>query len=122
MVVPFAGAGQSMVAGDSEINMRRKLFSLSRKYKVALKKHLKQGPRVSLHPARGLGQQAVALGLETLDVARIHEDALATLEAGSKGDGVIRRAELFFAEVITPIENTHGAALEANARLTRLNK
>jgi two-component system sensor histidine kinase DegS len=89
---------------------------------TALKKHLKEGPRASLKPARGLGRLAVAIGLETLDLARIHEEALATLEASSSRDGIIKRAELFFTEAITPIENTHRAALKINARLSQLNK
>jgi len=53
-------------------------------------------------------------------VARIHEAALASMEASSSQDGVIKRAELFFAEAITPIEKTHRAALRANAHLRRL--
>ncbi len=83
-------------------------------------KHLKQGPRASLQPARGLGHQAVAIGLETLDVARIHEAALASLEAASSKDGIIKRAEIFFAEAISPIEKTHRAALKANVHLNEL--
>src|SRR5437867_1345569 len=102
--------------------MKRKLIRLSRHYASALRNHLRQGPRASLQPARGLGRQAVSLGLETLDLARIHEGALATLEASSSRNGVIERAEIFFTEAITPIEKTHRAARKANARLGRLNK
>ena len=102
--------------------MKRKLTGLSRAYLAALLKHLKQGPGASLQPARGLGRQALNLGLETLDVARIHEGALATLEASSSRDGIIERAEIFFTETITPIEKTHQAALKANVRLSQLNK
>ncbi len=90
----------------------------------ALRKHLKQDPR-AIPPcgaALALGRQAVALDLETLDVARIHEDALATLEAASSKDGVIKRAEIFFTEAITPIEEMHHAALKANVRLSRLSQ
>jgi len=57
-----------------------------------------------------------------LDVARIHQGALATLEASSSRDGIIERSEIFFAETITPIEKTHHAALKSNVRLSRLNK
>jgi signal transduction histidine kinase len=102
--------------------MKRKLIALSQRYVTALRKHLKQGQRASLQSARGLGRQAVAIGLETLDVARIHVGALATLEASSSRNGIINRAEIFFTEAITPIENTHHAALETNTRLSRLNK
>jgi signal transduction histidine kinase len=102
--------------------MKRKLTALSRRYVTGLRKHLKQGPRANLRPAHDLGCQAAALNLETLDVARIHEDALATLEASSSRDGLIKRAEIFFTEAITPIEETHHAALKAKARLSQLTK
>lgn len=102
--------------------MKRKLSALSHLYAKALKKHLKEGPHASLMPARGLGRQAVRLGLETLDVARIHTGALATMEASSSRDGMIQRAEIFFTEVVSPIEMTHLAALETNVRLSQLNK
>jgi len=87
-----------------------------------LRKYLKQGPRASLQPARGLGRKAVALGLETLDVSRIHVAALASLEASSSRDGIIKRAEIFFAEAITPIEKTHRAARKISSDLDRLTK
>jgi signal transduction histidine kinase len=102
--------------------MKGKLIKLSQRYRALLRKHLKQGPRASLQPARELGRQAVALGLETLDVTRIHQGALAALEASSSSDGIIGRAEIFFTEAITPIEQTHHAALKANAHLSELSK
>jgi signal transduction histidine kinase len=102
--------------------MKRKLSRMSRRYASALRKHLKEGPQASLRPARGLGRQAVSLGLETLDVARIHQGALANLEVSSSRDGLIKRAEIFFAEAITPIEKTHHAALKAKVRLSRLSR
>jgi signal transduction histidine kinase len=104
--------------------MKRKLTGLSQRYVTALRKHLRQGPR-AIPPcgtALALGRQAAALNLETLDMARIHEDALATLEAVSSKDGVIKRAEIFFTEAISPIEETHRAALKANVRLSRLSQ
>jgi signal transduction histidine kinase len=105
-------------------NMKRKLTALSQRYATTLRKHLKQGSRAKppCGTALALGRQAADLNLETLDVARIHEDALATLEASRSKDGIIRRAEIFFTEAITPIEETHCAALEANVRLSRLNR
>jgi signal transduction histidine kinase len=102
--------------------MKRKLTRLSRAYATALHKHLKQGPRASLLPAQRLGREAAATGLETLDVAKIHDQALSSLEASSSKDGIIKRAELFFAEAITPIEKTHRAALKTNAHLRQLHK
>ena len=102
--------------------MKRKLIRLSRHYVSALRKHLKQGPQADLQPARGLGRQAVSLGLETLDMARIHGGALATLEATGSKDGLIERADVFFTETISPIEETHRAALKATAHLNQVNQ
>ena len=102
--------------------MKAKLTGLARRYQAALRKHLQQGPRASLQPALELGRQAAALDLETLDIAKIHEEALAALEASSSSNGIIKRAEIFFAETITPIEKTHRAELKANAHLSQVNK
>jgi signal transduction histidine kinase len=105
--------------------MKQKLARLSQRYVTALQKHVRQqGPR-AIPPrgtARRLGREAVALKLETLDVARIHEEALAALEMSRSRDGVIERAEIFFTEAITPIEETHRAALKANVRLSKLRQ
>ena len=60
--------------------MKRKLKGLSQQYHAAVCKHVQQGPRASLLPAHDLGCQAAALELETLDVARIHEAAVAVLK------------------------------------------
>jgi signal transduction histidine kinase len=103
-------------------NMKRKITALSRRYVTALRKHLQQGPRASLQPAHDLGCQAAALDLETLDVARIHDGALAALEGSRSKDGFIKQAEIFFDEAIIPIEKTHRAALKANVSLSRLNQ
>jgi signal transduction histidine kinase len=102
--------------------MKRKLSALSERYLAALRKHLKQRARARLEPARRLGRQAVTIGLETLDMARIHEGAVATLGASASKDGILERADIFFAETITPIEETHRAVVKATARLNRLNK
>ena len=104
--------------------MTRKLTGLSRRYQAALRKHLKQGPRASLQPAQGLGRRAMTLGLETLDLARIHQQALIALVLPSYSPGtrgaMVRRAGTFFAEAITPIEKTHRTAREANAHLSQM--
>ncbi len=59
--------------------------------------------------------------METLDLARFHERALIVLLTGCPVHTrrpMIRRAGLFFAEAITPIEQTHRAARKVNARLS----
>jgi signal transduction histidine kinase len=103
-------------------SMKQKLIGLSRRYTTALGKHLKQGPRASMQPALGLGRRAVVLGLETLQLARIHEQAVAKLELSKRKDGFIKRAEIFFTEANTPIVETHRAARQSKIQLVRLNE
>jgi hypothetical protein len=102
--------------------MKKKLIGLSQSYVTALRKHLRQGPRASLLPALGLGRQAVTLGLETLELARIHEEAVARLELSASKDGEIKRSEIFFTEALTPIVETHRAARQSRLDLSRLNE
>lgn len=102
--------------------MKQKLTKLSQRYVTALRKHLQQGPRASLQPALGLGRQAVALGVETLELARIHERALTTLELSNSKNGVIKRAEIFFTEAITPIVEAQRAARQTKVDLSRLKE
>jgi signal transduction histidine kinase len=100
--------------------MKKKLTGLSQQYLAALKKHLKQGPQASLQPALGLGRRAVALGLETLELARIHESALVTLELSNVKNGFTKLAGIFFTEANTPIEETHRAARQGKVHLSRV--
>ncbi len=62
--------------------MKRNLTGLSRRYGAALRKHLKHGARAGLEPARELGRLAMAVGLGTLELARIHDQTLLALAAG----------------------------------------
>lgn len=98
----------------------------SRNYRTALRKHIEHGPGASLQPALRLGRQAVALGFETLDLARIHRQALMALAAPCGSSKTrqrkIERANRFFDETIVPIEKTHRAALKANIRMHQLAK
>jgi signal transduction histidine kinase len=106
--------------------MKPQSSGLSRRYQAALGQYLKQGPAASLQPATRLGRQAVALGLETLDLALLHEQALLARvlpNCSPKAcDQLVKRAGRFFAEAITPLEQTHRLALESNARLSRVNQ
>jgi len=101
--------------------MKQKSIRLSQRYVLALQKHMKRGPHDNLQPALTLGRQAVALGLETLELARIHERALATLELSKSKDGLAKRAEIFFIEAIAPIVETHRAARQSKNELSQLN-
>jgi len=101
--------------------MKRKLLALSQRYVTVLRKHLNAGLRASLQPAQALGRQAMALGLETLELARLHERAFAMLgESPTKRRS--KQAEIFFAEAITPIVETHRAARQSRLELDRVTE
>jgi signal transduction histidine kinase len=106
--------------------MKAELDRLSRQYRAALRKHLKRNRPAGLRPAKALGCRAISAGLETLDLARIHQQALIELVLPNRSPGargaMIRRAGTFFAEAITPIERTHRVAEENNVRMDRLNE
>ncbi|MCX5645917.1 MAG: sensor histidine kinase [Phycisphaerae bacterium] len=106
--------------------MEAELTGLSRRYQAALRKHIEQGLRASPQSADRLGRQALAAGLETLDLAKIHQQALAVMappgySPGAK-DGQIRRARAFFMKAATQIEKTHRSKREANVHLGQLNR
>jgi len=108
--------------------MKRKTHMLQRPYQVALGRYLRHGRPSNLVPAGRIGRKAVALGLETLDLALIHEKALLVAIASAPSqvradrEKIIRNSAVFFAEAILPLEATHQTALKANARLGELNR
>jgi signal transduction histidine kinase len=101
------------------------LTKLSDRYLAALRSHVRPASQARTQTTQQLGSQAVALGLETLGLARMHAQALATLVPADCTDGerdeMTRQASVFFSEVAVPIEKTHRFALEAGAELKRLN-
>jgi len=105
---------------------KAELDRLSRQYQAVLRKHLKRNRPAGLQPAKALGRRVISAGLETLDLARIHQQALIELVLPDYSprvrDAMVRRAGTFFAEAITPIERTHRVAQENYVRLDRLNE
>lgn len=101
--------------------MKQNIIGLSKQYAALLRKHLTQGAGAGLKPASSLGRRAVAMGLETLEMARMHEQALITLKLDDKS-GQIKRAAVFFSEAITPIVETHRAARQSQSELSRLKE
>ena len=96
----------------------------SRRYQAALLTYLKQGSWKRLRSARGMGQQALAVGLQTLDVAKLHEQILVTQvlpgRPAAKRATLIKHAGSFFTEAITPIEKIHHDAREAAIHLNQI--
>jgi signal transduction histidine kinase len=101
--------------------MKPELINLSERYQAALRRHLKQGKHASLETARGLGSQALATGLQTLDLAKLHEQTLvAKLLPGyppGKRAELIKQAGVFFAAAIIPIEKTQRDARDEAGQL-----
>jgi signal transduction histidine kinase len=104
--------------------MKRSLSNLAQRYQVALRKHLKQGKSSSLESARGLGSEALIAGLQTLDLAKLHEQTLVgellPLHPARKQIALIRQAGKFFAVAISPIEKLHRTAREATDHLEKV--
>ncbi len=96
----------------------------ARRYQSALLAYLKQGPGARLHPAHGMGQQALTAGLQTLDVAKLHEQILITRvlpgRPAGKRAALTRQAGTFFIEAITPIEKVHRGTREAAVHLNQI--
>jgi signal transduction histidine kinase len=104
--------------------MKLKLSLLSQNYRTALRKCLAEGEAIDLETARKLGERAVKMGLETLDLAKMHEEALLHVKLPRQtlriGKRMVRRGVAFFAEAVIPVEGMHRGAQEANEHLKLL--
>ena len=96
----------------------------STRYQAALLAFLRKGSEARPQSARGMGRRALAVGLRTLDLAKLHEQILITRVLPGcptgKRDKVIRLAGIFFTEAITPIERIHRGAHEAAVHLNQI--
>ena len=90
-------------------------------YLSSLRTYLDRRAPGGLLSARDLGCRAITLGLETLDLARIHEGALVGVLTAAPSEVRLKRATVFFTEAILPIEKTHQAARRSAIHLARLN-
>jgi len=110
------------------VKTNAEIAAWGRCYRTALRRHLRSsGPSSNPSAALRLGRRALRLGLETLDIARVHERALDTVTSpedtpGNDDSEAIERADTFFRETIVPIEETHNAAREAGERIDRLTQ
>lgn len=98
--------------------------NLADQYLAALRTYFDQGQQASLQGAQNIGRVAVATGLETLDLARVHEQALGELlgrdASSDTRNDLTRRGTTFFTEAIIPIEATHPVAIKHSADLNQL--
>ena len=97
------------------MNSKHTIFH--RRYAVVLGEHLVSRDGAGLREAVRYGKKAMGLGLVILDLAKIHESALLTAIPGNLSnkarEAMVSRGQEFFIEAITPIEETHLAAVQA---------
>lgn len=96
-------------------------------YEQALVCFLRKESAENLLPATTLGQRAVTLGLETLDVANYHTNILTTLlpsdsSLGSTKNTTIKQAETFFTQTAIAIAEKRHSAIIANDKISRLTE
>jgi signal transduction histidine kinase len=99
-------------------------LKFSKRYRAGLRDYLKQHSGAHLRQARGMGQQARAAGLQTLDMAKLHEQILVTQvlpgQPPGKRAALIKQAGVFFTEAITPLETTQRNARDAAIHLNKI--
>jgi signal transduction histidine kinase len=103
--------------------LKQKFHTLFRRYKAELSNHLTSRSQTSPLRAEAVGKRAISEGLETLDLANIHGQALralmpvdATTLAVAK---TTKKAGVFFLDVLNPVERTHRAMTENVVMLKR---
>jgi len=98
----------------------------SQRYRKALIRYLLQKMPLHLKPALKLGSQAAALGMETLELAQIHKQALLSSLpprcSAQIREGVNAQAKNFFEETNSAIEKTHKAALKKEGLVNQLTQ
>ena len=106
--------------------MKNKSTRLAQRYVAALKKHLVQGTQASLESSLILGHQAMASGLEALDLAKIHERAfygmIEPVCSAKVRATMTKRARVFFEEVNSLVEATPQVAAQDEVRQQPLKK
>ena len=95
----------------------------SRSYQSALLAYLGESSAARLNSAQGMGEEALNSGLQTLDLARLHEHILVTevlpRRIAGKRPALIKKAGSFFAMAITPLEKTHRNSRTVTAQLKK---
>ena len=99
---------------------------LSARYLKTLRAHLGNKNAANGDLAQGIGRAALAGGLVTRDLARMHDTALVALapshDFNDTRNGAIKRAGFFFTQALRPLEAAQRATREAHRMLQRLNQ
>lgn len=100
--------------------MQGRLVKFAKRYATALGSRLEGRVPAGGHARLKLGTEALNLGLETLELARIHEQACASLKPLKRSGSRMRMAEAFFAEVMGPVTASHSTAKSNKEELGRV--
>jgi signal transduction histidine kinase len=103
--------------------MNSHLSKLARRYLVTLRKFAADRREVDLERGYELGRWALAQKFGVLDMARVHQQAVATLLPllpQAKQKDTLEAAEEFFLESLSSFEATHRGFGDTNNRLQRL--
>ena len=97
----------------------------SEDYLAALQTYTGQSAPERFESAHALGRAALKLEMQTLEVAKLHDLAVASLpqqeaDAGQR-ESLIAMAAKFFRETINPIEQTHPAVREVEADIQEMH-
>jgi signal transduction histidine kinase len=99
------------------------LNDFSSQYQKMLKNYLVHGGEEHLHGAYELGRKALAAGLGLLDITYAHQAALPVLLQKEEDDRfllLVRAANRFLDETLSPFEVSRLSSIDANAALRRL--
>ena len=99
-------SNSSLPSEISKRTMNSKIDALSQRYSSALRIYVENGTHGQNKPAIELGRQLIAIGLETLELSRIHEHALKLLLSADtpKTNGATKKAaDRFFVQAMKPI-------------------
>ncbi len=103
--------------------MNDRLSIFARRYVAALRKFATAERAADLERAYELGRKAMEQKLGVLDLARVHQNALAMLlpsVSGTTQQTALRATGVFFLESLSPFEATHRGFRNSNHRLHRL--
>lgn len=92
--------------------------NLPTSYQAALRNHLESASEVSLRTAHALGEAALTLRLDTLDLAKIHEQAITELvipntASEERAQMEARGAHFFYAAILPILKGRDSSALNA---------
>jgi PAS domain S-box-containing protein len=100
--------------------------NLSKEYQLALKDFLDGGGEAALENAYLLGRQALEQGIGVLDIAAVHHQVLITLlhpaDKSSARAQIIKNAEKFLVECLSPFEMAQRGYRESIFALNNLNE